>query len=57
MDPYATLVDEQQDLLAGVREQLGMDRGGAHSDLEFEVCFELLAHLTRRTKWSKESVQ
>ncbi len=57
MDPYATLVDEQQDLLAGVREQLGLNSGGAHSDIEFEVCLEMLAHLTRRPKWSKESVQ
>lgn len=57
MDRYATLVEEQQDLLAGVHEQLGMDSGGAHSDLEFEVCLELLAHVTRRGKWSKKSIQ
>jgi len=57
MDRYATIVEEQQDLLAGVREQLGMDSGGAHSDLRFEVCLELLAHVTRRPNWNKESVQ
>jgi hypothetical protein len=34
-----------------------MDSGGAHSDLEFEVCLELLAHVTRRGKWSRKSIQ
>ncbi len=47
MDQYATLIDEQSDMLAGVCAQLGTDKQEPTSTLRMEVCLELLAHLTR----------